>query len=142
MDWREEQTQTIGQGYSGQANAVDYQRESVDAIACLATATATDCKALENLTATNLILTTELASINAKLITALLKVTKLTEQLSSRKGGNSANSDTTTKLYYCYSHGYACPHHSGNYPNPKDGHNKHATNDKKLGGVTTKYKAE
>ena len=140
MDWREEQTQTIGQGYSGQVNAVDYQRETIDAIACLATAT--DREALENLTANNLTLTTKLASINAKLITALLKVAKLTEQLSSRKGGTSASSDTTTKLYYFHSHGYACPHHIGNCPNPKDGHNKHATNDKKLGGVTTKYKAE
>jgi hypothetical protein len=79
MDWREEQSQNIGRGYQGQANAVSYQQETVDAIACLATATASDRQALANLTTTNLALTTELASINAKLITALLKVTKLTE---------------------------------------------------------------
>lgn len=112
MDWREEQSQTIGRGYQGQANAVSYQQETVDAIACLATATASDRQALANLTTTNLALTTELASINAKLITALLKVTKLTEQI---KGGKVKNtSGTGTRTYYCHSHGWACPHHSGN----------------------------
>ena len=143
MDWREEQMQTVGQGYSGQANAVEYQRETVDAIACLATATATDREALKNLTATNLTLTNELASTNAKLITALLKITKLTEQINNGKGGKGKTTfGTAPKTYYCHSHGYACPHHSGNCPAPKDDHNKHATNDNKQGGLTTKYKPE
>ena len=140
MDWREEQQQTLGQGYSNQANAVDYQQETVDAIACLATATASDRKAIENLTATNLALTNELASTNAKLITALLKVTKLTEQATNSKGGKGKFSKANK--YYCHSHGYACPHHSGACPDPKEGHNIHATNDNKIGGLTTKYKPE
>ena len=135
MDWREDQQLTLGQGFSGQANAVSYQQDTVDAIACLATATAADRKAMENLTATNLVLTTELASAQAKLVTALLRITKLTEQT----GKGKAVSGSTTKRYYCHSHGYACPHHSGNCPDPAEGHNKHATNDKKQGGVTTKY---
>ena len=136
MDWREDQQLTLGQGFSGQANVVSYQQDTVEAIACLATATAADRKAIENLTATNLVLTTELASAQAKLMTALLRITKLTEQT----GKGKAASGSTTKTYYCHSHGYACPHHSGNCPDPAEGHNKHATNDKKLGGVTTKYK--
>ena len=140
MDWREEQSQTIGRAYQGQANAVNYQQDTVAAIACLATATASDRQALADLTATNLTLTTELASINAKLITALLKVTKLTEQI---KGGKVKNTSSTgTRTYYCHSHGWACPHHSGNCPSPKEGHNQHATNDNKLGGLASKYKAE
>ena len=138
-DYREEQLLTIGQSYSDEANAVDYQRETIDAIACLATATATDRKALENLTATNLALTTELTSTNAKLVTALLKVTKLTEQIKNTKRSNSTSG---TGKYYCHSHGYACTHHSGNCPSQKDGHNKYATNDNKLGGVLTKHKPE
>ena len=136
MDWREDQQLTLGQGLANQAHAVSYQRDTVDAIACLATATAADRNAMENLTATNLVLTNELASAQAKLVTALLKITKLNEQMSKRK----PSPPSAPKTYYCHSHGYACPHHSGNCPNPAEGHNKHATNDKKLGGVTTKYK--
>ena len=143
MDWREEQLQTIGHGYQGQANAVSYQQDTVDAIACLATATASDRQALANLTATNLALTNELASTNAKLITALLKVTKLTELLGNNKGGVRSNNTYVPRqrTYYCHSHGYACPHHSNNCPSPKAGHNKHATFDNKLGGLITKYNA-
>ena len=135
--------QTVGQGYSEQTNAVEYQKETVDTIACLATATATDRKAFENLTATNLALTNELASTNAKLITALLKVTKLTEQATNIKGGKGIiKYCKETNKYYCHSHGYAYPHHSGACPDPKEGHNQHATNYNKLGGLTTKYKPE
>lgn len=143
MDCREEQFQTVGSSYSRHANAVNYQQETADAIACLATTTASDRQAIVNLTATNLALTNELTAVNAKLITALLKVTKLTEQISNRTGSKGkTTSGTGTKTYYCHSHGYACPHHSGNYLSPKEGHNQHAMNDNKLGGHTAKYKAE
>jgi hypothetical protein len=67
MDWREDQQLTLGHGFAEQANAVSYQQDTVDAIACLATATAADRNAMENLTATNLVLTNELASAQAKL---------------------------------------------------------------------------
>ena len=98
---------------------------------------------MENLTKTNRTLTTELADTNAKLITTLLRVTKLIEQLDNTKGGKGKITfDTGTKMYYYHSHDYACLHHSGNCPSPKDGHNRHAMSDNKLGGHATKYKAE
>ena len=79
MDWRKEQQQSIGQGYQHQANSASYQQETVDTITCIVTATASDMKAFENLTETKKVLTMELATSNEKRVTALLKITKLTE---------------------------------------------------------------
>ena len=78
MDWREEQQQPVGQAYQHEAKSASYQQETVDAIACFATATSSDRKALENLTETNKVLAVKLARSNNKLVTALLKITKIT----------------------------------------------------------------
>ena len=64
MDWRKEQQQSIGQGYQHQGNSATLQHDTVDAIACLAEATASDRKAVEMLTETNSVLTTELTASN------------------------------------------------------------------------------
>ena len=145
MDYREEKTHMTGQGY--QANNVTHSnQETIDAIACLATATAHDRAAMENLTATNLVLTQELKSAQDALIVALLKTTKLTESVQYWKGqkgtGSGTGSIATTegRTYYCHSCGCGCPHHSGNCPNPKPGHNKHATVLKKHSGNESNYK--
>ena len=143
MDYREEQTQMTGQGF--QANNVTPQQETIDAIACLATATAHDRQAMENLTATNLILTKELKNAQESLVTALTKVTKLTESLlyyKVKSGPSGKIQPPDRKLYYCHSCGRDCPHHSGNCPTPKDEHNKHATFLKQHGGNTAAYKAK
>ena len=139
MDWREEQQQSIGQGYQHQGNSATLQQDTIDAIACLAEATASDRNTVENLTETNSVLTAELTARNNKLVTALMKITKLTDQIASLKNGK-VPSDGTPKLYYCHSCGYGCPHHSGNCDKQKEGHVKWATNDNKLGGTVTKYK--
>ena len=139
LDYREEQTHTSGTGF----HANSATNETIEAIACLATATASDRKALENLTATNLVLTTELKLAQESLITALTKITKLTESLNyhKAKSGSKVNdkSPPASRLYYCHSCGCDCPHHSGNCPNPKPDHNKHATALKKHGGNTANY---
>ena len=103
---------------------------------------ASNRKVLENLTETNNVLTTELATSNNKLVTALLKITKLTEQLSFLKSGKGKSPSDLPKLYYCHTHDYDYPHHSGNYDKPKERHKKHTTKDKKMGGCTTKYKVK
>ena len=145
MDYREEQTQMTGQGY--QANNVTHSnQETIDAIACLATATAHDRAAMENLTATNLVLAQELKSAQDALVVALQKITKLTESVQYWKsqkgtsGGTGPPTSTEGRTYYCHSCGCDCPHHSGNCPSPKPGHNKHATVLKKHGGNESNYK--
>ena len=87
MEWRKDQQQLYGQAYQHQANSASCQQETVYAIVCLGTVTARDRKVLENLTDTNKLLTTELATSNKKLVTAILKITKITEQLSLLKNG-------------------------------------------------------
>ena len=87
-------------------------------------------------------LTTELATSNEQFVMVLLKITKLTEQLSFLKSKKRKSPSDLPKLYYCHAHGHDFPHHSGNCDEPKEGHIKHATKDNKMGGCTTKYKAK
>ena len=87
-------------------------------------------------------LTAELATSNDKLVTALLKITKITEQLSALKTGKVKTTSDPSKLYYCHTHGLDFPRYSGNWDEPKEGHTKHATKDKKMGGCSIKYKAK
>ena len=51
----------------------EYQQDTVEALANLATATASDREAVTNLTSTNKAIMDKLATVNAKLITALKK---------------------------------------------------------------------
>ena len=83
LEMRESEATTPGAGYQGQTNlTLSYQQETVNALACLATATATDRKVVENLTRTVSTLTTELVTTNEKIVVALSKITKLTETIS------------------------------------------------------------
>ena len=69
--------------------------------------TASDRKAVENLTVTNMVLTDEPVTSNDKLVTALLKITQLTDQLLFLKTGKGqVTSDAKARLYYCHSCGY------------------------------------
>jgi hypothetical protein len=65
----------------------DSQQETIDAIANLATATAADRTAVANLTTTVTDLTTALGKSNTKLVTALERITVLTQQLAACKSG-------------------------------------------------------
>ena len=142
MDWCEEYQRSICQGYQHQVSSISYKQETVDTITCLATTTASNRKALETLTEINKLLTTELATRNEKLGTAFLKIIKLTEQLSFLKRGKGKAPSFLPKLCYFHTHEYDCPHHSGDCDDPKEGHNKHATKEKKMRGCIKKYKAK
>ena len=65
LEVRESGATTLGSGYQGQASlSLSYQQETFDALTCLATATGTDRKAVENLSETISTLTTELITTN------------------------------------------------------------------------------
>ena len=68
QDLKENQVSTTSSAYQATA---EYQQDTVEALANLATATASDREAVANLTATNKVLMDELAKVNADLITAL-----------------------------------------------------------------------
>ena len=74
---REPEATTLGAGYQGKTNLIlSYQQETVDTLACLATATSTHGKAVENLTETVNTSTTQLVTTNEKLFGALSKITR------------------------------------------------------------------
>ena len=60
------------------ANTVHQHNKTVDAITFLATATAADCTTVANLASTNTKVTAELSTVNSKLVSALHKITPLT----------------------------------------------------------------
>jgi hypothetical protein len=131
-EFRDTKTTTTGAGY-GSANAA-YQQETVDAIANLATATAHDRATVATLSATVSKLTSELASANAKLITALSAVAALTS-------ASKAPPDTprAANRHYCWSCGFKCEHPSFRCPNPKTGHDNFAkSSDTRKGSQTNK----
>jgi hypothetical protein len=82
QEFRDARGTTAGAtGYQA-TNAV-YQKDTIEALANLATATSHDQQAVSTLTATNSTLTKELASVNDKLVAALLAKAKLMARLAS-----------------------------------------------------------
>ena len=118
-----------------QANNAVYQQDTIEAIANLATATSHDRQAVSTLTSTNSALTKELASVNAKLVTALLENTKLAAQIKSNVPPGSDGYRHEAR-HYCWSCGYRSTHYSSKCPSPKDGHQKGAKAAETLGGST------
>jgi hypothetical protein len=116
------------------ANNAIYQQDTIKAIANLATATSHDRQAVSTLTFTNSALTTELSSVNAKLIAALLENTRLTAQLAGK--AVTPLSACMDARHYCWSCGYKQTHYSSKCPCPKDGHQKGAKAADTMGGST------
>jgi hypothetical protein len=112
------------------SNNVTYQQDTIDAIACLATATASDRHTVAVLTETNSALTKELAIVNAKLVTALLANSRL-----AVPSATSSDSRMDAR-HYCWSCGYQCLHYSSRCPCPKEGHQKGAKASNIMGGST------
>ena len=83
-----------------------------DVIANLATATATKCTAVANLTTTNAVLEKDLPAIIEKLVTAITKIASVTQKLSDcrevNKGGGSVHSSLNKN--YCWSYSYLSDH--------------------------------
>ena len=117
------------------ASLVDHHEETLDALANLATATAHDRQSVATLTETNSLLTKELTTINAQLVTALLANTKLTRLLNTTKTSEPTDPRFEAR-HYCWSCGYKCLHWSSQCPTPKDGHQKLAKASDTKGGST------
>jgi enamine deaminase RidA (YjgF/YER057c/UK114 family) len=83
---RESQVTTQGAGFHSANSALtaDFQQQTFQALANLATATKSDRSAVSNLTGTNSALTSQLATTNAKLNTALANIAALRLELTSR----------------------------------------------------------
>ena len=83
QEWFKSQATTSGNMYGtapiagASANAVHQHNETANAIACLATSTAADCTTVANLASTNAKVTSELSTVNSKLIVALHDITCL-----------------------------------------------------------------
>jgi hypothetical protein len=135
---RESQVTSQGAGFhsANAALAAELQEQTFEALANLATATASDRSAVSNLTGTNSALTIQLATTNAKLDTALADIAALRIELSacrahnrpprnvngdgnwgihgnrngiSRQNNNNNRSPTVRKYYnenYCWTHGW------------------------------------
>ena len=120
----------------------DHQSDTVEALANLATATASDRATVTTLTDTIAQISLELASAQVKLILSVLDNQKLLKRLS-KKGGNwnTSGGGAYRKIYgggtiipwdglsihYCHTHGYKCPHPSFKCPEPTTGIIKNAT---------------
>ena len=131
-DWREENSNTAGQKY-GTANAVhddspEFEQRTIDAIANLATATASDRATVASLTSTISELTAELKKNQAKLIEALEKNAKLAagcipcDKDKDKENKNPLKGKRPPNRHYCHTHGFLCLHHSGKCPDPAPGH--------------------
>ena len=129
-EFRENNTTTASAAGYPTANNAMLQQETVDAIACLATATASDREAVAKLTATNSLLTREITTANAKLVTALLENTSLLKQLA----GASRSSGTQEAKHYCWSCGFRQTHWSRLCTKKKDGHKDSAKAADTMGG--------
>lgn len=149
--WRNSTTRTTGKMYplanhmatsEGDTDNTLFNSEAVEALANLATATASDRATVATLTATVANLAAELAETQAKLVKALMENSKLIKQLGT-KGANTLTSEgggydpsDAKPVHYCWTHGFKCLHPSHKCPAPKEGHVKRATRARTFGGST------
>ena len=104
-----------------------YQKETVDAIANLATSTASDFATVSTLTNTNSTLTLALIACQLQLVEALQNVAKLTTSLDDINKNHSASPSITRNWYYCWTHRYLWNHSIRDCEKPRAGHDKGAT---------------
>jgi hypothetical protein len=133
-EFREARVTSAGAGY--QSANVAYEQDTIDAIANLATATAHDRQTVSTLSATNSSLTQELATVNRKLVTALLENTRLTSLVTGSVGQAANTNLRNTAHHYCWSCGYKQSHYSSKCPCPKPGHQNGAKASDTMGGST------
>ena len=129
--------------------------KSVEALANLATAIATDGATVATLTDTIAQFSSKLASAQEKIISSLLDNQKLLNRPSNKGGSwNTSNGAEAKKstggeelgpwdgpcIHYCPTCGYDCPHPSFKCPCPANGHIKNATKKDIRGGKDADYK--
>ena len=127
----------------------------MDALANLATATASGRATVATLKDTIAHISSELASAQAKLISSLLDNQRLLKRILERGGswntsGGVADGKTPGNgatgpwdgpiIHYCHTHGHKCPHPSFKCPEPATGHIKNATKKDIRGGRDQDYK--
>lgn len=145
QDWYQNRTGRAGQDY-GRANMLHdeptYDQRTIDAIANLATATASDRATVASLTATIEKLTSDLNDVQSKLVIALETNASLARALgdgkeNQRGRGRAPKEDRRPpNRHYCWTHGYLCTHHSGECPSPATGHQIKAKSRDNKGGST------
>ena len=118
------------------ANAVHQHNKTSDAIACLATATASDCTNVATLASTNAKVTEELSAVNSKLVVTLHSITCLTNVVSElqlsksgkdgKPGRGTAIEMAVGPIHYCWTQGHSCLHPSHLCPIPSANHKKGA----------------
>jgi hypothetical protein len=111
-------------------------QDTVDAIAQLATATASDRLTIATLTATNAKLATQLEAAQAQIAHLKDKVAELKIKIKPALHGQRPIK-TTNSYSYCWSHGYqvAKAHTSATLNMKKSGHMDTATKSNPMGGV-------
>ena len=119
-----------------------HDQRTIDAIANLATATASDRATVASLTATIEKLTSDLNDVQVKLVIALETNASLARALgdgkeNQRGRGRAPKEDRRSpNRHYCWTHGYLCTHHSGECPSPATGHQNKAKSRDNKGGST------
>ena len=104
-----------------------YQQETVDAIANLATATASNRSTVATLTSTNRTLTLALTACQIQLVEALQDVAKLTTAISDLYKNPSAKLSNTGNWHYFWTRVYYYGRSSRDCEKPRPGHDKGAT---------------
>ena len=97
LDLKENQAQTTGAAYQVQP----YQQDTAEALANLASATASDRETVSNLVATNKKLTEDLSRANAELVAALKKINYLTQTISDLQG-KAPPTPKDSNRHYCW----------------------------------------
>ena len=120
QEWRESQTTTAGAifqlvNHTYQSANYTYQNETVEAIANLATATASDRSLVAAITATNSTLTIDCTATHSQLIIALQDLAKLHVTVTDIRKKLSAagiKSSGSSLNHYCWTCGTRCNHPS------------------------------
>jgi predicted ATP-dependent protease len=111
-------------------------QDTVDAIAQLATATASDCGTVATLTTTNAKLATQLEAAHAQIAQLKNEIVTLRNKIKSA-WQRQRPVKTTKNDSYCWSHGYqvAKSHTSATCNMKKSGHQDAANKSNTMGGV-------
>ena len=147
-EWREFQTTTTGAVFQSANHAYQssnhaYKNKTVEAIANLATATASDRVLVVALTATNSTLTADFTATHPQLLIALQDISKLqvtVANLCKQLGAAGIKSSGGYHNHYCWTWGNRCNHNSRKCPTTATGHHKDATRHDKKGGTHKNFK--
>jgi hypothetical protein len=154
QDYRDSQLTWCQSGYQSANQAATESDDTsfniqgtADAIANLATATASDCNTVAPLAETNTSQNAKIEQQASQLTTARMELATLKSELAKLKGTNSSSNRANTSsdrrpcqfppnTNYCWTHGYAVSqsHTSQGCAGPKEGYQREATRQDNMGG--------